>query len=274
MLNKTEEPGTLPLIVVFLRFYARMTQAELGQAAGVEQGLISKYESGHQPPPEESLRRMAKAVGIPWPLVMYLRRVYSAILRLSRQKQIEKDFVVASMEEFMDRMLVAMTPYLVEAMTELALDEEETPEQMRRDADTAWLNLRSLSRIRRRRLLELADDTTRSWALAERFCEASLESVSSDPEEALGLADLALWIAQRVDGEDAWRSRVQGYCWAHIAHARRAVQDFAGARAAAAEAWKLWEEGSFSDDDELLSESRMRELLGEEGASGAGGPVS
>jgi transcriptional regulator with XRE-family HTH domain len=268
MMNKTDEPNTLPLLVVFLRFYARMTQAELGRAAGVEQGLISKYEAGHQQPPEESLMRMAKAVGIPWPLLMYLRRVYTALLRLSR-REIENDFVVDSMEELLDRMLLALAPYLIEVVGDLISEEEGDPEQMRLEADTVWLNLRSFSKSRRRRLLELSVDTTRNWALAERLCDASLESVSSDPEEALGLADLALWIAEKMDGEKPWRWRVAGYCWAHIAHARRAVKDFAGAKAAAAEARKLWEQGRFSDDG-LLPESRMRELLADEGAAGGG----
>lgn len=267
MLNKTEEPDALRLIVVFLRFYARMTQAELGEAAGVEQGLISKYEAGRQPPPEESLMRMARAVGIPWLLVTYLRRVFSATVRLAElQELIEEDLVVDSMEELLDRMVVALAPYLMEVVADL-VSEEESPERMRNEAATVWLNLRSLSRSRRRRVLELSVDTTKSWALAERLCDASLELVASDPEEALSLADLALWVADKVDGEEAWRSRVKGYCWAHIAHARRAVKDLAGAEEAAAEARKLWEKGRFSDDG-LLSPARMRELLEEEGTAG------
>jgi len=272
MLNKTDEPNTLPLLVVFLRFYARMTQAELGEAAGVEQGLISKYEAGHQQPPEESLRRMARAVGFPWLLVTYLRRVYSALIRLARMRElIEKGLILDSLEELLDRMLVALAPYMIEVVADL-ISEEEDPEERRLEADTVWLNLRSFSKSRRRRLLELSVDTTKNWALAERLCDASLESVSSDPEEALGLADLALWIAEKMEGEKPWRSRVAGYCWAHVAHARRAVKDTVGAEAAVAEARKLWEQGRFSDDG-LLSESRMRELLAEEGPPEAGGHV-
>jgi transcriptional regulator with XRE-family HTH domain len=264
MLNKTDEPSTLPLIVVFLRFYARMTQAELGEEAGVEQGLISKYEAGHQPPPEESLKRMARAVGMPWQLVAYLRRVYSALIRLARLPAREKDLVLDSMEELLDRMLVAMAPYMIEVAADL-ISEEEDPAERRLEADTVWLSLQGFSKSRRRRLLELSVDTTKSWALAERLCDASLEAVSANPEEALDLADLALWIAEKMEGEKARRSRVAGYCWAHVAHARRAVKDTAGAEVAAAQARKLWEQGS-SSDDLLLSEVRVRELLGEEGA--------
>src|SRR5947208_7633139 len=149
-----------------------MTQAELGEAADVEQGLISKYEAGHQQPPEESLKRMARAVGIPWPLVTYLRRVYSALIRLAQLEElIEKDLVVDSMEELLDRMLLALAPYLIELVADLISEEEEDPEEKRLEADTVWLNLRSFSKSRRRRLLELSVDATKSWALAERLCD-------------------------------------------------------------------------------------------------------
>ncbi len=267
MLNKVEEPSTLRLTVVFLRFYARMTQAELGKAAGVEQALISRYESGQQTPPEETVQRMAKAVGIPWPLVMYLRRVYSAIFRLSARQGAMADLAVEALEELLDRMLVALAPYLAEMGASLALG--QPPEQLRYDAERVWANLKGLPMGRRRRLLELSVDTAKNWALAERLCEASLQEVASNPEDALGLADLALGIARQVEGEEPWRSRLQGYCWAHIAHARRAVKDTGGARAAAARAWELWDAGSYSDGG-LLSEARMFELLAEAGAPGGG----
>lgn len=260
MLNKADEPGTLRLIVVFLRFHARMTQMELGKAVGVEQALISRYESGQQAPPEEVVKRMARVTGIPWPLVMYLRRVYSAIFRLSQRQGMMSDFAAGTLEELLDRMLVALAPYLAEMTSNLASG--QPPEQMRHDAAKVWANLKDLPMGRRRRMLELSVDTAKSWAMAERLCEASLEALASDPEDALGLADLALGIARQVEGEEAWRSRLKGYCWAHVAHARRAVKDAAGAKVAAARAWELWDEGSFSDGG-LLSAARMFELLGD-----------
>jgi transcriptional regulator with XRE-family HTH domain len=264
VLNKVEEPSTLRLTVVFLRFYGRMTQAELGKVAGVEQALISRYESGQQTPPEETLRRMAKAVGIPWPLVMYLRRVYSSIVRLSARQGLMADLAVDALDGMLDRVLVALAPYLAEMAADVVSG--RPPEQMRDEAEKVWANLKDLPMARRRRLLELSFETARSWALAERLCEASLREVDSDPEDALGLADLALGIARQVEGEEAWRSRLQGYCWAHVAHARRAVRDAAGAREAVARARELWEAGRYSDGG-LLSEVRMLELLREERGS-------
>jgi transcriptional regulator with XRE-family HTH domain len=260
MLNTQDEPGTLRLIVVFLRFHAQMTQAELGKAAGVEQALISRYESGQQAPPEEAVKRMAAAVGIPWPLVMYLRRVYAAILRLSARQGDADDFGVESLEPLLDRILVAMAPYLAETVSTLLSG--KSPQEMRREAEEIWTNLQGLPMSRRRRVLELSVEAGKSWALAERLCEASRQAAASDPEEALGLGDLALSVASRVEGEEGWRARVEGYCWAHIAHARRAAQDAAGAEEASARARDLWEAGERADRG-LLSESRMLELVGE-----------
>src|SRR5688500_636738 len=79
-------------------------------------------------------------------------------------------------------------------------------------------------------------------------------------EEALELADLALSIAERVPGETNWRSRVQGYCWAHIANARRVANDHAGADEALARAWDLWRVGAAHSDPELLAEWRLLDL--------------
>ena len=81
-----DEASVLRLVVVFLRFYADMTQAEFGKASRVDQSDISKYEKGTKPPPEESLRRMAKAAGVDWPVVVHLRRAYGAVLSASSRR--------------------------------------------------------------------------------------------------------------------------------------------------------------------------------------------
>jgi hypothetical protein len=60
--------------------------------------------------------------------------------------------------------------------------------------------------------------------------------------DLLELAELALSIAERVPGEESWRSRLKGYCWAHIANARRVANDLSGADEALTRAWELWRE--------------------------------
>lgn len=75
-----EDPNVLRLVVAFLRFHSGLTQTEFGRAAGVNQGYISRYESGDKVPTEEVLARLARAAGVPWTLAVHLRRFCAAFL--------------------------------------------------------------------------------------------------------------------------------------------------------------------------------------------------
>ncbi|HSK76708.1 MAG TPA: hypothetical protein VLQ45_09640 [Thermoanaerobaculia bacterium] len=119
-------------------------------------------------------------------------------------------------------------------------------------AEELFRSLSSLSLKERRGLIE-AFPKFWSWALAERVCAASLKSASHKVEEALELAELAVSIAERAPGAASWRSRLLGYCWAHVANARRVANDLAGADETFARAWHLWGEGAESSPD-LLDE--------------------
>lgn len=70
-------------------------------------------------------------------------------------------------------------------------------------------------------------------------------------DESREWADLALFIAERLPGEESWRSRVQGHCWFHLANVRRVANDFDGSDEAFARARELWKAGSDSDPDLL-----------------------
>jgi hypothetical protein len=159
-------------------------------------------------------------------------------------------------EAFLDKVLLPLAAHVTGMYWQ---QEGLSTEEERGEAEEIWENLREFSRNRRWRLVDLAQGAYPQWALAERICEASLEA-AGQPDEALDLADLALFIAEQVPDE-GWRSRVEGYCWAHLANARRAAGDPAGADEAFARAWELWKAGS--DPRGLLPESR---LLGLEAA--------
>ena len=76
----SDPPEISRLVVLFLRQYARKSQIGFGRAAGLRQSDLSRYESGQKIPSEEVLERMAAAAGIPWPLVLHLRRFYAGLL--------------------------------------------------------------------------------------------------------------------------------------------------------------------------------------------------
>ncbi|MFL6234166.1 MAG: helix-turn-helix domain-containing protein [Thermoanaerobaculia bacterium] len=257
--NEEDDPVTPRLLVIFLRSYAGLKQTELAEVSGVGQALISRYESGKGGPSEETLRRITAAVGIPWPVARALSRCFSAVIRRTEQRWEDQGLDdPGMMEALVEPALMAVFPYIVEELT--AVPEPPSPEEQRREAGEIWENLQSYPSSRRRRLIELAQGAYPDWALAERICEASFETAGGAPDQARELADLALAIAGTM--EDAGRrSRMEGYCWAHLAHARRAANDPAGAKEASARAWSLWQAGAEGDPG-LLQEWRVAALAG------------
>jgi transcriptional regulator with XRE-family HTH domain len=246
------------LLVVFLRFRARMTQVEFAKACAVQQGDISRYESGQKAPSEEVLGRMAAAAGIAWPLVIHLRRFFGTILTATDLwREIESGTTPLD-RAVLEAVLVAVSGEMIEAEIDAAAF--QPPEEARREAEEIWTRLERLPAPRRQRLVGLSLLAGRNWALMVRICEASARAAAHDPGEALDLAELALSIAERVPGEEGWRSRVEGYAWAHVANARQAAGDVPGAAEALAEARDLWQAGAAADPGELIPEWRWIEL--------------
>jgi len=237
---ESDEASVLRLVVVFLRFYADMTQAEFGKASRVDQSEISKYEKGTKPPPEESLRRMAKAADVDWPVVVHLRRAYGAILSMSSRRAAAPDLQPPPLAS-LDAVLLAITPYLIGDQG--VEPQRQSREEERGEAEQIWTALQCYPIPRRRELIEQAPRASRSPALAARVCAASLRATPHDPREALELADLALSIAGRIPAGKGLRSRAQGYCWAHVGNARRVANDHEGADEAFVLAWDLWRAG-------------------------------
>jgi transcriptional regulator with XRE-family HTH domain len=255
MVERENELDVPRLLVVFLRFYAQMTQAEFGKACAVQQGDISRYEAGQKAPSEEILKRMAAAAGLPWQLVVHLRRFFGAVLKTSDLWRAIESGTTELDRAVVETVMAAVTCQLVEAEIEAASSPHAT-ENSRREAEEVWTRLEHLPAPQRRRLLALSLRAGRSWALVVRICEASARAAAEHPGEALDLAELALSVAERVPGEEGWRSRVRGYAWAHVANARQAAEDVPGAAEAFAVARDLWRAGAVADPGGLIPESR------------------
>lgn len=211
-MTPNDEAGTSRLVALFLRHVSGMTQVELGRAAQVDQTYISRFELGKQIPTEEVLQRMAHAAGVPWDAVVFLRQAFAAVLTSIASRNLAALLGSVELEgKVVERGLLAAAPYIVE----LALLEPDppTPEEQRHEADEIWTALKRYPSGERRSLIPDWTRASRSWALAERLCEASAEAAEHRADEALELADLALWIAGRVEGEEGLRSQVQGYAW-------------------------------------------------------------
>ena len=252
---KRGDPKVLRHVVVFLRFKADLTQEEFGKAAGVHQGLLSRYERGQQAPSEKTLRRMATAADMPWPLVVQMQSFFAVVLAAAGRRTSVQPVAEPLDAAALEPVLLAVAPYL--AADAAAEPNPQTPEEARREAEQVWAALERFPQRERRRLLELAPRASQSGALAVRVCDASERAAADTPGEALELADLALWIAQRAAGSSP--GRLEGYCWAHMGNARRVANDHTGADVAFRQAWDLWRRGADADP-ELLTEWRLLDL--------------
>ena len=108
---KRGDANVLRLVVIFLRYLTRMTQSEFSKASRVDQGLLSRYEAGKQPPPEDSLRRMAEAAKVPWPLVMLLLRFVEVFLAARARRRSTSPTIDRAV---LDPALQAFTSHLME----------------------------------------------------------------------------------------------------------------------------------------------------------------
>jgi transcriptional regulator with XRE-family HTH domain len=251
-----EHPDVLRLVVRFLRDYARMSQIKLGQAARMRQSYLSDLERGDKVPSEDVLRRLAAAAGFPWLLVAHLRRFYAALLAaIPKEAAFEKAATDLRSLALDDSALLAVHSYLVEDIAEGASDLSEQLE-----AERIWTALAKLSRARRRRVIEISPRASRSWALVLLLCRESRRAAAHDPQEALHLADLALWTAERVEEwEEEFRSRLRSYVLGHKGNALRAAGHLSQAAEAFARARLLWKAGA-GFESPLLPEWRLLSL--------------
>lgn len=229
------------LALFLLRHNRLWDQKELAQAARIAPSQLSVYERGGRPMPREVLERVAVAAGFPVylldPLLTGLRSFRAAARGNSRPARIVGELLALEMmrlaqkavEEILDS--VAGTGH---------------PDMADLDAKSLWARLEDCTAAERRILVEELEEYWSAdlcgWVIGE-----STRKAVDDPREALDLAELALFIAERVPGDQASTLRLQGYAWAHLANARRTAGDSAGADEALANARDLGRSGASSD---------------------------
>ena len=253
-----QPPSPLALALTYFRTSAGLSMNELARVLGLSSSLISVYERGKKPLSRERLESVVASLGYPPDAV----DVFLFAHGLIHPEPLEQaPFPVdLSPEECrtVDRAAMAAGWNAGSIAAEIVRAEQirrwrdgKISAQVLR-AEEFYQGLISLTPKERHGLIE-AFPQFWSWALAVRVCEASLKSAAHKAGEALELAELAVSIAERVPGDESWRSRLQGYCWAHVANALRVANDHAGSAKAFTRAWGLWRAGAKSGA-ELLSE--------------------
>lgn len=117
--------------------------------------------------------------------------------------------------------------------------EELAAERERQRFQTLWGALRHLTVAEWQRLIE-ALAPLRSPAFVALLGEESTRAASDDAGRALELANLTLWVAKRVAGEES-RRQCESYAWAFVGNARRVGNHLKGAEEAFALSAALWQ---------------------------------
>ncbi len=250
-----EIPSAFGFALTCLRSVRGWTQTRLALAAGIAKSLVSRYENGRGLI-RETLDWLLGILGYPReaadPLIFAHRLIFPDPLEDAASPLA----LTPEERQDIDRACLATGLLAAEEMrAELIRKKKvEKAAAKRREAEELWERLKAAASDAERRDLVADLPDFRNWALAVRVCEASVRAAADKPKNARALADLALFIAERVAEPEAFRSRLLGYCWAYVGNARRVSEDYDGADEALDRAWELWHAGA---DSGLLPEWLM-----------------
>ena len=237
-MHREELPDELGLIFILFRSMHNWTQGELAEAMGTAPSVISEYENGTRRPSRRAIVRAAKAAGVPVERIDQILPALRSLREIMRAHR--HSHAVDPYEEAAEKLSRGLEPLAHAAVKSIrpepAVRRAPPRVEDREQARGLWERLERHEAETRRLLVEEGEEY-RSWALCELLCDKSLEEVAN---RALELAELAVFIAERIPGEDAWRSRVQGYAWAHVGNARRRRSDLRGAEEAFSRFRQLW----------------------------------
>lgn len=247
--RKADRPALLAMVL--LRHLKGWDQAGLAKASKTAVSQISAYHNG-RPVPREVLERIAAAADFPSHLLDSLLRVLRAFVLAaegrSRVDRVIAEGAVAELTALAGRALdVILAP-----QGRQHVFRPPTPAD-REEAAVLWENLRPLTGRERSLLVEEASEY-RTWALCEKVVAESIERAANEPREALGLAELALRIAELAPASALFRSRLRGYALACVSNGHRVCQDVRSAEDAFLRARGLWVEGAIGDPG-LLTEA-------------------
>ncbi len=256
-----KSPSSQALALLYLRSKRDWSQRELADRLGwADEKQVSRYERGGRPLSRKTLETAAEVLGYPPEAVEALLFIGHWIEPEGLEEPPSPEPLSPGERRVIDRSCLTLAwSFLDDGRSKLVREATRVKvETSRRKAQELWARLKPATRQDRREAVAALPEF-QNWALAELVCHESEKAAAHKVEIALELADLALYIAGRIPGEKLWRSRVEGYCWAYIANARRVANDFAGADKAFARAWELWRTGTTTNPS-ILAEWRLFDL--------------
>jgi len=230
-------------VLVCLRIIQEMSQEELARASGVSAKLISAYENGKKLSAER-LAMFVKAMGLPGEVAEWMSSMVRSIRAVGR-----KAATAAEEEERRIETLAAQSANWTADFIRLLLSRTRVEADLMDVRHHAPSRLERLSRrsSRERALLLEECPQHRSWGIAELLCKKSLELAPSSPDQALQRAEFALEVAESLEEDSRWRSRVMGFALVHCANAKRVGGFPREAEVLFKKGKRLWEAGRGAD---------------------------
>jgi transcriptional regulator with XRE-family HTH domain len=216
-----------------LRRLAGWGQKQLAAAAGLARETISAYEQGDPAPAREQLIALAG-------LMSFRPSRVDKTLAYVRDTLEEGALPPAGTAEAasaLDEQVDELARQWGEAEREVA---RRRLQQFLRDTDQLaarhrapelWARLKAHPEEARPAVVERGTEF-HCWALAELLGEESERAAFDCEKRTVELAELALGVARRVPGGEAWRREVESHAWAYLGNARRVAGDLPGAEAA------------------------------------------
>jgi transcriptional regulator with XRE-family HTH domain len=238
-MNAADDPKDLALaealLVRLFRLREGKSQKELAEESGLSPRTLARLEQGDSKPRRETLNRLARAAGVPPPLVGRLldllrtwRTAESGRLPSFTETGPPAGDITAALAETLKLAddLLALTP------SPAPWEPADTPKpEDRRRAEVLWERFIRRDRAQQSRLVR-ESTAFHLWSFSERLCQESRESVARSPTDALDLAQLALDVARQVRGTRSWRAHVEVNALLHLAEAQRACSQNGEAQAA------------------------------------------
>ena len=209
MRRKKVDPAPSLLMILVRHLKGWFEKSELARVLGVTPSQVTMWERRDRVVRRAALERTFDEAEIPRSLIAPALRTIRAFRRAAQGRSRPDRAVGVAVAADTLPLLLSATDLVLEPLFRSRRDLHPHPTADDRiEAEELWARLKRRSAADRRVLVEDGQDY-QNWALCEKVAAESLAVAASDPREALGLAELAFQIAERIPGEAAWRRRVE-----------------------------------------------------------------
>ncbi|HYU31554.1 MAG TPA: helix-turn-helix transcriptional regulator [Thermoanaerobaculia bacterium] len=244
----TGEPD-LGIVLAFLREGEGWSQTRLAQAAGTTPKVINDYEHGRRNLKRPRLEALLAHMAVP-PQRIDATLSCLAGNRASARAPAEPGDVFARPRRRIEGVSLRfgrLFEDLARGALQLLTVEGQALHGLQTGEIRWWHLKRKAPTADERRMLVEEVRNFRQWGVVVAASAESIEKAANHPREALELAELALYVAERVPGDAAWRARLAGWAAVHVANGHRVCNDLKAMEASLERALRQWEEGEAGD---------------------------